>query len=284
MSQAEPGKKWGAGALALFIILPLLAGVLLSLLIPRPTVGVIYLDDAIYSTTAQDMIDQITYAREHSNIKAVVLVLNSPGGTVADSESVYLELAKLRAEKPVVTSVETMAASGAYYLSVGTDYIIARASSEVGNIGVLGYVPSKPSVDDYIYSTGPYKLWGSSQDAFVREIEVMKEGFWQAVQLGRGDALLAPKEVVMSGQIWSGSEALNLGIIDALGSRTDAFAKAARMAHIAHYRVENLRQLAGLPEIVAYPFYFMTEDGQNTGYPNQAGIYFLYIPQLEVHP
>ena len=110
----------------LWIALPLIVGILISAAIPRPVIGVIYLDDAIYSTTARDLITQIIFAREHTNIRAVVLAIDSPGGTVVDTEAVYLELARLRRIKPVVTSVGSMAASGAYYLSVGSDFIYAK--------------------------------------------------------------------------------------------------------------------------------------------------------------
>ena len=78
-------------------ILPaLVIGILLSLLIPKPVIGVIRLNDAIYAATAKDLIAQIDYARDDPNIKAVVLILDSPGGTVVDTEAVYLELARLR--------------------------------------------------------------------------------------------------------------------------------------------------------------------------------------------
>ena len=120
----------------LWLAIPLLAGILVSLLIPQPAIGVIQFRDEIYSATAGDLVAQITSAREDPSIRAVVLVLDSPGGTVADTETVYLELARLRAVKPVVTVVENMAASGAYYLAAGTDYIVVAPSSAVGNVGV----------------------------------------------------------------------------------------------------------------------------------------------------
>src|SRR5512140_1269357 len=128
-------------------VLPaLVIGILLSLLVPKPVIGVIRLNDAIYAATAKDLIAQIGYARDDPSVKAVVLILDSPGGTVVDTEAVYLELARLRRTKPVVTWVSGMAASGAYYLSVGTDYILAVPSSEVGNVGVIGYLPSSPMI------------------------------------------------------------------------------------------------------------------------------------------
>jgi protease IV len=155
VEDAKP-RKWGIKEWSLLIILPLIIGWLISLyVVKQPVIGVIYLNDAIDSTTAQDMINQITFARGNPNIKAVVMVVNSPGGTVTDTESVYMELARLRTTKPVIMEVEGMAASGAYYLASGTDYIIAKPSSLVGNIGVIGDTPPMPTVFEQTYSTGP---------------------------------------------------------------------------------------------------------------------------------
>lgn len=285
MNENEQPKKRGVGTWLLIIIPPLLIGILLSLLIPRPVIGVIKLDDAIYSTSANDMITQIIYAREHPEVRAVVLVMNSPGGTVTDTESVYMELARLRQTKPVITLIEGMAASGGYYLAVGTDYIFAKPASEVGNVGVIGYLPSIPGVGEETYSTGPYKLWGNPRETYIREMEMLKNGFIQAVLLGRDDRLKIEKEEVLRGEIWAGTEALRKGLIDAIGTRTDAYQKAASMAKVAHYKIENLRTASGLPEYSYSPYFFQaSEGGVISPYPKEAGVYLLYIPPMEKRP
>src|SRR4030042_4771548 len=110
----------------LWLALPLVAGILLSLLIPRPIVGTIYLRDAIYSYSAGDVITQLRYAYDHPEIQSVVLVMDSPGGQVAHTESIYLELIRLRERKPVVAVIETMGASGADYLAGGADFSPAK--------------------------------------------------------------------------------------------------------------------------------------------------------------
>ena len=274
-----------AGRRTLWWAIPaLIVGILLSLLIPKPVIGVIRLNDAIYAGTAQDLIAQITYARQSPNIRAVVLILDSPGGTVVDTEAVYMELARLRQTKPVVTWVSGMAASGAYYMSSGTDYIVAVPSSEVGNVGVIGYLPSTPMIIEDTISTGPYKLWGSPRDTTVREIEMIKQGFFQAVTLGRGKRLKIGPEVLLRGQIWPATEALRLGLIDQLGSETDALDQAARMAHIWHYKAIDLYLPATISNQTtsAYPlgFFLQTKDGVKLPYPSEPGIYMLYMPSL----
>jgi len=268
-------------AALLWIALPLIVGVLIAAAIPRPIIGVIYLDAQIDSYSAQPMIAQIQYAEQHPEVRAVVLVINSPGGTVADTESVYQELLALRKSKPVVASIGGMAASGAYYLSSGTDYIVADPTSDVGNIGVIGYLPDSPSIFESTISTGPYKLWGEPRDAFQRELEMIKMGFYQAVLLGRGDRLKIDPQMLLSGRIWPGTEALRAGLIDALGSQTDAFDKAAHLANVGHYQVADLAPLAG----TAYSssaFFYQTQQGITLPYPKQPGMYLLYIPPVPV--
>jgi len=284
MSEAAPSKPWSAGAFLLFVLLPLIVGIAVSLLIPRPVIGVIKLDDAIYASTAGDMITQIIYAREHPEVKAVVLIVDSPGGTVSDTEAVYGEIARLRKSKPVITFIQGMAASGAYYITANTDYIIAQPTSEVGHIGVILTLPSNPLILENIYTTGPYKLTGYSRDTAMREIEAAKQGFLQAVQLGRGDRLKVGEDILLRAQIWVGIEAVRMGIIDELGSTTRAYEKAAELAKIVHYKVVNLREVSGLPEASSNPFFFQTPEGMLTPYPNKPGIYMLYIPPIERQP
>ena len=265
----------------LWVALPLVVGILIASAIPKPVIGVIRLDDAIYAASARDMIVQINYAIDRSEVRAVVLALDSPGGTVVDTEAVYMELSRLRARKPVVTSVNAMSASGAYYLSVNTDFIYAKPSSLVGNVGVIGYLPPTPFIYEDIISTGPYKLWGAPRDSDMREIEMVKQSFYQAVTLGRGDRLKIGSETLLRGEIWTGIESLSLGIIDALGTESDAVQKAAELAHIAHFETIDLRLVAGGQNAYS-SFFIQSPEGIILPYPNEAGNYMLYIPQLPV--
>ena len=265
----------------LLLALPLVIVILIASAIPQPLIGIIRLDDAIYAATARGMITQINYAIDHPEVRAVVLAFDSPGGTVVDTEAVYMELARLREKKPVVTAVNGMAASGAYYLSAGTDYIYAKPTSLVGNIGVIGYLPPTPFIYEEIISTGPYKLWGSPRDSDMRQIDMIKEGFFQAVMLGRGDRIKVGPEVVLSGQIWIGTDAVRIGIADKLGTETDAFKKAAELARVANYKTVDLQELVG-SATSSYPFFIQSPDGVTLPYPTEPGMYMLFIPQLPV--
>ncbi len=273
--------KWNQiGTWFIWLVLPLVAGLILASIIPRPIIGVIRLNDAIYSQTARDMIAQINYAIDNPEIRAVVLALDSPGGTVVDTEAVYMELTRLRAKKPVITVVNGMAASGAYYLSSNTDYIYVKPTSMIGNIGVIGYLPSSPIIYEDIISTGPYKLWGAPRDSDMRQIDMIKEGFFQAVTLGRGDKLKIGTEVILSGKIWAGNEAVRIGIADELGTERDAINAAARLADVANYQSADLYNLVGIQNSSGFPFFAQSQEGIKLPYPTEPGMYLLFIPQL----
>lgn len=280
MSEAD--QRWErVRNILLWLVIPLILGLLAASAVPRPVVGVIRLEDAIYTYSAQNTIKQIQYAIDHPEVRAVVLVMDSPGGTVVDTESIYMELTRLREKKPVVTVVNGMAASGGYYLSVNTDYIFAKPTSLVGNIGVIGYLPPSPFVIEDIITTGPYKLWGAPRDSDMRQVEMIKEGFFQAVKLGRGDKLSGSDAVTFSGQIFSGIDGLKLGIIDEFGTENDGAKKAAELAKVANYEILDLAEPAGV--VAPTYFFFMTDaDGITLPYPREAGVYLLYIPPLPV--
>jgi protease-4 len=281
MNNSKPEMTWeSVRGYLLWLALPLLAGILIAALIPQPVMGLIYLSTSIDSYSAKDLNTQIDYARTHPEIRAVVLIIDSPGGTVADTEAVYLELLRLRKDKPVVASINSMAASGAYYLTVGTDYAFAKPTSLVGNIGVIGYLPPVPTIFEGIISTGPYKLSGAPRDTTMRQIEMIKQGFYGAVKAGRGDRLKVGPEIVLSGQIWPGSEALQFGLIDELGSQSEAIEKAASIARIRNYKTVNLADLAINQPTTPYKFFATSPTGMTLPYPNEPGIYLLYIPPM----
>lgn len=280
MSEAD--QRWERiRNILLWLAVPLILGVLAASAVPQPVVGVIRLEDAIYTYSAQNTIKQIQYAIDHPEVRAVVLVMDSPGGTVVDTESIYMELTRLREKKPVVTVVNGMAASGGYYLSVNTDYIFAKPTSLAGNIGVIGYLPPAPFVIEDIITTGPYKLWGAPRDSDMRQIEMIKQGFFEAVKLGRGDKLTGKDSVTFSGQIWSGIDGLKLGIIDEFGTENDGAKKAAELAKIANYEVLDLAGPAGA-DLYGYIFFMTDTDGITLPYPKESGVYMLYIPPLPV--
>ncbi len=221
----------GLGALAAYYV------------IPKPAVGIIHLDVDIWTLSTQFVIDQIEEARHTPRLKAVVLHVDSPGGEVAGSQTLYLEILALRKEMPVVGSIESMAASGAYYAVLASDPIFARPSSIVGNVGAWSYTPSELSVNDLILSTGPFKLTATNPEAFVQELEGIKLEFLATVAAQRGSRLVISPDDLSQGLAYPGRDAQRLGLIDYLGSDTDAVAKAAELAKLAAYDVIDLQEV-----------------------------------------
>ena len=179
-----------SGVVALWLIVPLVLGSLLSaLVVPVPKVGIIRLEGEIADYVADSLVAQINYARTDPSIRAVVLNINSPGGGVTASENIYFSLLSLRETKPVIVSADTIAASGAYFAAAAGQEIFAKPSSSVGNVGVVSVLPSPSYVDEELISTGPFKLFGSSRSGYTGEMEMLKEGFLRSVMCQRGDRL-----------------------------------------------------------------------------------------------
>ncbi len=263
----------------LIFIIPLIIGIMIACFVPRPVIGVIQIRDEIDTKMSIRIIEEIEYARSHPEIKAVVLILDSPGGTINDTELIYLELLKLRETKPVVTMVEGLSASGSFYLSMGTDYIFSNPSARIGNVGVIGTLPSSPMVLEETISTGPYKLFGNQREGYTRFIELIKESFYQVVELGRGDRLKLSKEEILRGELYPASEAVKIGLIDEVGPQSSAVTKAAQLAHIAHYKTIDITEAVASENVEEESsFFILDENGVSTGYPKKSGIYLLYIP------
>jgi protease-4 len=133
-----------------------------------------------------------------------------------------------------------MAASGAYYAAMGTDPIYAKPSSSVGNVGVWAVIPEDLAVNDVVLASGPFKLTGSNRDEFLREIDGIKQEFLATVFSQRGDRLTLSPAELSQGLLYPGREAVELGIIDHIGSQTEAIAAAAEQAGIEQYDVVDL--------------------------------------------
>ncbi len=272
---------WGA-ACVLFI------GILPSVLVPRPAVGIIRVNMDIWAGSAALIQAEIEAARQDPNIKAVVVQLNSPGGEVVASQAVYMELQNLRRELPVVGSIDSMAASGAYYAAMGTQPIYAKPSSSVGNVGVWAYIPEDLAVNDVILASGPFKLTGSNREEFLRELEGIKQEFLVTVFTQRDGQLSLTAEELSKGLLYPGREALRAGLIDAIGTQAEAIEKAAEQAGIAHYRIVDLESRVLGRFLIDNPFFEETWVGAADPVSGERslpyGIYLLYDIHLRSAP
>lgn len=231
--------------LLLIVVLPLALGIYFGpRFVPTPKVGVIRLNYEIFDLSAFEFTEQMAYARQDSAIKAVVIIMNSPGGSAAYSEEMYLDVLETRKQIPVLASIDLLAASGAYYTAAGADEIYAKPTSIVGSIGVISAFPSQPFVDRELLTTGPYKAFGYSRDAALRQAEQAKFAFLEAVLNGRGDRLLVGPEFLSRAEVYTGIQALNMGLIDGLFSTEEVLDRAAELAGLRNYEVAELYPLA----------------------------------------
>lgn len=303
ISAASPSRRWAwlvSGA-----VLSLLAGLLVAFVaVPTPQIGIVRFEDMIWYYSSEYMSEWLDYARTNNRIRAVVLQIDSPGGEVIYTEELYFRLLELRKVKPLIVSVDSMAASGGYYMAVAGDYIFAKPASIVGNIGVISMLPTTEEqrfTDESQISTGPFKFSGGSRGDYLRQIELLKLGFLEAVFSQRGDKLQTDRVALSSGEIFLGLQAKKLGLVDELGATTEAIQKAAEMAHIAHYQVVNVaeqvyEQEAASEEEAVAP----VEDAQPTAVQATAtppttahskkmeelspGLYYLYVEPAQRRP
>ena len=209
----------------------------------KPKIGVIEIPfTGISENSAAIITSFLEYSRRNPEIKGVVIKMASPGGGASASEQLYHETAKLRAEKPVVMVMNGMMASGGYMMAMGTNHTFAKTSSLVGNVGVVaGTGPIfPPQIPEQFAFTGPYKLTGVSRRDWISDLDMLKEAFVEMVVRERGDKLKISREEVGNGKLYTGMEAVSLGLVDEIGSDTEAYKKVAELAGIRNYSLVNV--------------------------------------------
>lgn len=204
-------------------------------------VGIIELKGVI--TSPEETIKELTAFRANTNVKAIVLRVDSPGGAVGASQELYEEVKRTNKAKPVVVSMGSVAASGGYYASLGAEQIVASAGTLTGSVGVilkfanLKELFEKIGYKSEVVKSGDLKDIGSPDRAMTPEerdmlqamIDTVHKQFVLAVAESRG----LPEEQVRKmadGRILSGEQAKDAGLIDQLGNFTDAIMLAAELA------------------------------------------------------
>ena len=237
------------------IVIALIGAYYLSVaLIPKPKIGIINLTTPVGSSLVEAMYREIDYAINADDIKGVVMVINSPGGSAAAGHDIYLQVRKLRGEKPVVASMDVLAASAAYQIGVAANEIYAKPASIIGNVGVIMGQPQPETLSERFVTTGPFKATGGSATSYLQKLDLLHADFRDSVVAERSAAPnplnISPEEVA-TGEIWIGIEAKEYGIIDEFGSKLDAVERAAELAGTTNYEVVVVRDeyLASLKDI-----------------------------------
>lgn len=257
------------------VVLPLALGIFLApRVVPKPQIGIIRLSYDIFGQTAFEITEQLAYARQEPSIRGVVLVINSPGGSAAYSEELYLDVLNSRSEMPVVATIDLVAASGAYYMAAAADKIYAKPTSSVGSVGVISFLPGAVFIEEEMLTTGPYKAFGGTRDGSVRQIERAKLAFLEAVKNGRGGKLVISLEDLSRAEVYSGVQALEFGLIDGLLSNDEAIRRTAELAGLSAYDAVEL-----------YPLVFGEGEGAVVRYqPPAIDVERLWAPPSNLPP
>ncbi len=232
-------------ALGLVVIIIIVLAFVISLGSPGrgEKVAVVKLEGVIIDST--DICMELRGLAERDDVKAVVIRINSPGGAVGPSQEIYSEIKRLRKTKTVVASMGTIAASGGYYAASAAEKIVANPGTITGSIGVLvEFVNAKELLDKiglkgYVVKSGKYKDVGSPlrkmEDDEIRMlqgvVDDVNDQFIGAVAEGRG---MEEAEVrrIADGRIFTGAQAVGIGLVDQIGDLTDAIDLSARLAGI----------------------------------------------------
>lgn len=221
-------------------------------------IAVIYAQGEImYGEGNEDVIGQgiinkaIRKARKDKNVKAIVLRVNSPGGSALASELIWRELELTKKEKPLVVSMGNLAASGGYYIACNANKIIAEPTTITGSIGVFGAIPNFNKLADNIginaeqVSTNNNPNYSVFEPMNKKFYDVTKEGveyiyttFINRVATGRNMTFEQVNEIAQ-GRVWTGKEAFDKGLVDKLGNLNDAIKIAAELAEIKNYKIRN---------------------------------------------
>jgi protease IV len=197
---------------------------------------------------------EIREARLDSSIKAIVLRVNSPGGSSMASELIWREVKLASEKKPTIVSMGNLAASGGYYISCAADTIVANPTTITGSIGVFGLIPNtqelfekKLGINFDVVKTNQLSDMPSTNRPLTTEeraimqnmVEDVYTTFVNHVSEGRG-MTYEQVDAIGQGRVWTGENALKLGLVDKLGDLNDAVKIAKEMAHLDNYRIVNL--------------------------------------------
>ena len=202
------------------------------------------------SICSANMVPDLEALMNDDDVKAVVLRVNSPGGSAYASEQIWRAVTRLKAKKPVVVSMGTYAASGGYYISCAANYIYAEPTTLTGSIGIFGMFPDvsglltdKLGLKFDQVKTNKYSNFGTSSRPFNEEemqyltnmIDRGYKTFTKRVSDGRKIPVERVYEIA-EGRVWLGQDALKIKLVDGIGGIDQAVAKAAELAKVKEYR------------------------------------------------
>jgi len=210
---------------------------------------------------SEKVIKDLRKLKDDENVKAVVLRVNSPGGSAYGSEQIWYAVNQLKKEKPVIVSMGDYAASGGYYIACNADTIVAEPTTLTGSIGIFGMMPNakglteKLGVNFDVVKTNPYADFGNltrpmnDGEKGLMQMYVNKgyELFLTRCSDGRGISM-EELDKIAQGRVWTGSTAKELGLVDELGGLDKALEIAIAKAGVDAYTVMNYPKKEGFLE------------------------------------
>ncbi len=227
-----------------------------------PKIAVVEVTGLIFDEEVEFAIKQIRQARDDERVRAVVLRVDSPGGTVSGSDRIWREIALLKArEKPVVASMGGLAASGGYYVSAPADHIFAEPTTMTGSIGVIFEVPvvqgllEKVGVEFQTIKTGRWKdspsmfhpMSEEEKDRWSSVIDDAYQRFVRVVAQGR-KLPLSDVQPLADGRVFTAEEAKTGKLVDEIGYQDDAILHAQRLAGLSSFRAIRYARSKSLAE------------------------------------
>ena len=264
----------------------------------KDKIAVIYAIGAIemgegddFTIGANRLAKAIKSARENKNVKAIVLRINSPGGSALASEIILREAKLAQKEKPFIVSMGELAASGGYYIACASDTIVAQPNTLTGSIGVFGLMfnaekllNEKIGINIETINTNTHsdigsqfrKMTDKEQMVLQNSVENIYTTFITHVANNRG-LTIAQVDSIGQGRVWSGINAKQIGLVDVIGGLDVAIDIAAKKANVTKYRILEL------PEAKDPFTEIMEQLGQSTAvyFKSQFGINYKYFKQLE---
>lgn len=206
--------------------------------------------DAIASDNYRTLLEEI---KNDKSIDAVVLRVNSPGGSALASDIIWREIELLKKEKPVVVSMGNYAASGGYYIACGADSILADANTITGSIGVFSVIPNiegfmknklgitfdRVKTSQYADVPSSTRTMNATEERFMQSsVDSVYHSFTSRVANGRKKTI-EYIDSIAQGRVWIGADAVKVGLVDKIGNLNDALATAARMAKLKGYSTKS---------------------------------------------
>jgi protease-4 len=202
---------------------------------------------------SDDYKELIRKARLDKSVKAIVLRVNSPGGSALASDVIWREVSLAKKEKPVIVSMGDVAASGGYYIACNANKVFANESTITGSIGVFSIIPNiesflknKIGITTDRVKTGPYADMGSMDRALtapeIRFFQASTDSIYHTFKSRVSEGRKKNMEYVDSiaqGRVWTGSRGLAVGLVDEIGTLSDAIKAAAAMAKVKSYKLKE---------------------------------------------